>query len=68
MFETRLSLASARLNQIVRKLWLGGGDHPVPTAVTGFYGQIPRVRPVVGLRRQQRDHGRAGRRDLGPVP
>jgi magnesium transporter len=39
MFETRLSLANARLNQIVRKLSGWAAIIAVPTAVTGFYGQ-----------------------------
>jgi len=39
MFETGLSLADARLNQIVRKLSGWAAIIAVPTAVTGFYGQ-----------------------------
>jgi magnesium transporter len=39
MFETGLSLANARLNQIVRKLSGWAAIIAVPTAVTGFYGQ-----------------------------
>ena len=39
IFETRLSLADARLNQIVRKLSAWAAIIAVPTAVTGFYGQ-----------------------------
>ena len=37
--ETGLSLADARLNQIVRKLSAWAAIIAVPTAVTGFYGQ-----------------------------
>ena len=47
MFETRLSLADARLNQIVRKLSGWAAIIAVPTAVTGFYGQNV---PYPGLR------------------
>jgi len=39
MFETGLSLADARLNQIVRKLSGWAAIIAVSTAVTGFYGQ-----------------------------
>jgi magnesium transporter len=39
MFETGLSLADARLNQIVRKLSGWAAIIAVPTAITGFYGQ-----------------------------
>jgi magnesium transporter len=39
MFETELSLADTRLNQIVRKLSGWAAIIAVPTAVTGFYGQ-----------------------------
>ena len=39
IFETGLSLADARLNQIVRKLSAWAAIIAVPTAVTGFYGQ-----------------------------
>jgi magnesium transporter len=39
MFETGLSLANSRLNQIVRKLSGWAAIIAVPTAVTGFYGQ-----------------------------
>ena len=39
MFETGLSLADARLNQIVRKLSGWAALIAVPTAVTGYYGQ-----------------------------
>ena len=39
MFETGISLADARLNQIVRKLSGWAAIIAVPTAVTGFYGQ-----------------------------
>jgi magnesium transporter len=39
MFETGLSLANDRLNQIVRKLSGWAAIIAVPTAVTGFYGQ-----------------------------
>jgi magnesium transporter len=39
MFETGLSLADARLNQIVRKLSGWAAIIAVPTAVTGWYGQ-----------------------------
>ena len=39
IFETGLSLADARLNQIVRKLSGWAAIIAVPTAVTGFYGQ-----------------------------
>jgi magnesium transporter len=39
IFETGLSLANARLNQIVRKLSAWAAIIAVPTAVTGFYGQ-----------------------------
>ena len=39
LVETGLSLADARLNQIVRKLSAWAAIIAVPTAVTGFYGQ-----------------------------
>jgi len=39
IFETGLSLANARLNQVVRKLSAWAAIIAVPTAVTGFYGQ-----------------------------
>jgi magnesium transporter len=39
IFETGLSLADARLNQVVRKLSAWAAIIAVPTAVTGFYGQ-----------------------------
>ncbi len=39
IFETGLSLADARLNQIVRKLSAWAAIIAVPTAITGFYGQ-----------------------------
>jgi magnesium transporter len=39
IFETGLSLADARLNQIVRQLSGWAAIIAVPTAVTGFYGQ-----------------------------
>jgi magnesium transporter len=39
IFETGVSLADARLNQIVRKLSAWAAIIAVPTAVTGFYGQ-----------------------------
>jgi magnesium transporter len=39
MFETGLSLADARLNQIVRKLSGWAAIIAVPTAVSGFYGE-----------------------------
>ena len=49
IFETGLSLADARLNQIVRKLSGWAAIIAVPTAVTGFYGQNV---PYPGLRRE----------------
>lgn len=39
IFETNLSLADARLNQVVKKLSAWAAIIAVPTAVTGFYGQ-----------------------------
>lgn len=39
IFETNLSLADARLNQVVKRLSGWAAIIAVPTAVTGFYGQ-----------------------------
>lgn len=39
IFETNLSLADARLNQVVKRLSAWAAIIAVPTAVTGFYGQ-----------------------------
>lgn len=39
VFETNLSLADARLNDVVKKLSAWAAIIAVPTAVTGFYGQ-----------------------------
>ena len=39
IFETNLSLADARLNDVVKKLSAWAAIIAVPTAVTGFYGQ-----------------------------
>jgi magnesium transporter len=39
IFETNLSLADARLNNIVKKLSAWAAIIAVPTAVTGYYGQ-----------------------------
>lgn len=39
IFETNLSLADARLNNVVKKLSAWAAIIAVPTAVTGFYGQ-----------------------------
>ena len=71
MFETGLSLADARLNQIVRKLSGWAAIIAVPTAVTGFYGQnvpYPGFGQWWGFVAQQRRHGPAGHRHLGAVP
>jgi magnesium transporter len=39
IFETNLSLADQRLNQVVKQLSAWAAIIAVPTAVTGFYGQ-----------------------------
>ena len=39
IFETNLSLADQRLNQVVKRLSGWAAIIAVPTAVTGFYGQ-----------------------------
>ena len=39
IFETNLSLADARLNQVVKRLSGWAAIIAVPTAITGFYGQ-----------------------------
>ena len=68
MFETRLSLADARLNQVVRKLSGWAAIIAVPTAVTGFYGQnvpYPGFGQWWGFVVSSVDHRAAGGRHLG---
>ena len=71
IFETGLSLADARLNQIVRKLSGWAAIIAVPTAVTGFYGQnlpYPGFGQWWGFVASSVITVVAGRRDLGAVP
>jgi magnesium transporter len=39
IFETNMSLADTRMNQIMKKLTSWAAIIAVPTAITGFYGQ-----------------------------
>ena len=67
IFETNLSLADARLNQVVKKLSAWAAIIAVPTAVTGFYGQnvpYPGFGAGVRLRDQHGGDGAARRRRL----